>query len=163
MGSFTYRMPAGIPGGLSRGAGQATVEPQAGDAAKDFLGYGMFGKIVAEKFVPLEVGDVAGVIYGLLLRPFPTGASQDGLGTSTPPTSGGILDVLRRGYATVALAGATAAAKNGQVYVRTTVGAGETLGTIEAAADGGDCVAVAGCFFTGPADANGIVEVAYNI
>lgn len=162
--AFTYRMPAGIAGALSRGVGQATIEPQIGDAAKPFARYGMFGKTVSEKFVPLEAGDAAGVITGLLIRPFPTTSSQDGLGVSTPPTSG-MLDRLRRGYMTVTLAKGTAA-KDAQVYVVTTAGGTVALGDIVTAASpagGGTAVAAAGCFFTGPADANGAVEVAYNL
>ena len=34
---------------------------------------------------------------------------------------------------------------------------------IETAAAGGECVAVADCIFTGPADANGIVEIEYRV
>lgn len=162
--SFQFRMPAGIAGAISRGAGQATVEPQVADPAKPFLRYGIFGKTVAEKFVPLEAGDAAGVITGMLVRPFPTTSSQDGLGTSTPPTTG-LLDRLKRGYMTVALKLGTAA-KDAQVYVVTTAGGTVALNDIVPAASpagGGTAVAAAGCFFTGPADANGIVEVAFNI
>jgi hypothetical protein len=164
MNAFTYRMPAGIAGAISRAAGQAIVEPQAGDAAKPFARYGVFGKIVSEKFVPLEAGDASGVIYGVLVRPFPAGASQDGLGTSTPPTSG-ILDCARRAYLSVALKLGTAA-KNGQVYVVTTAGGTVSLGDIVTSASpagGGTAVAVTGAVFTGPADANGIVEIAYRV
>lgn len=160
--AFTYRMPAGIPGAISRGAAQATVEPVVGNAAADFPRYGMFGKTVAEKFVPLEAGDAAAVITGALVRPYPTNSSQDGLGTSTPPTSGGLLDRLRRGYMTVLLS-AGVAAKDAPVYVRTTVNGAKAVGDIETAAAGGECVLVADCTFTGPADANGIVEIALNI
>lgn len=160
--AFTYRMPGGIPGAISRGAGQATVEAILGDAAKDFPRYGMFGKTVGDKFVPLEAGDAAGVITGILVRPYPTNSSQDGLGTSTPPTSGGVLDRLKRGYMTVLLAQGVAA-KDAQVYVRTTVNGAKAVGDIETAAAGGECVAVADCVFTGPADANGVVEIALNL
>lgn len=159
--SFTFRMPAGIPGAISRGQGQATVEPQVGNAATPFPRYGMFGKTVAEKFVPLVAADAAAVITGILVRPFPTTSSQDGLGTSTPPTSG-MLDRMKRGYMTVLLSKGVAA-KDAQVYVRITVNGADAVGQIEAGAAGGECVAVVGCFFTGPADANGIVEIAFNI
>lgn len=159
MNAFTYRMPAGIPGAISRAAGSALIEPQIGNSAAAFPRYGMFGKIVSEKCVPLEAGDAAGVIYGALVRPYPTTSSQDGLGTSTPPTSG-VLDIMRRGYMTVLLAQGVAA-KNGQVYVRTAAASGKAVGDIEAGADSGNCVAVANCVFTGPADANGIVEIEF--
>lgn len=41
--------------------------------------------------------------------------------------------------------------------------AGRPIGGIEAAADGSNTIAVAGCTFMGPADASGNVEIAYNI
>lgn len=162
--SLLFRMAAGIAGAISRGAGQATVEPQVADSTKPFTRYGMFGKIVSEKFVPLESGDAATVIYGSLVRTYPTTSSQDGLGVSTPPTSG-VLDVLRRGYQSVLLAKGTAA-KNAQVYVVTTAGGTVSLNDIVSSASpagGGTGVAVAGCIFTGPADANGITEIEFNI
>lgn len=162
--SFQYRMPAGVPGALTRGANSATVEPVAGVSTSAFPRYGMFGKIVSEKFVPLGNGDAATLIYGLLIRPFPTTSSQDGIGTSTPPTSG-ILDCARRGYAAVLLALGTAA-KAAQVYVVTTAGGSVNIGDIVTAASpagGGTAVAVVGCFFEGPADATGNVEISYNI
>jgi len=159
--SFLYRMPAGIPGAISRGAGQATVEPQILNASLPFTAYGKFGKIAAEKFVPIASGDAATDVYGLMVRPFPTTSSQDGLGTSTPPTSG-VGDCLRRGYMSVLLNKGTAA-KNTGVYVRVTAAGADVVGQIETAADSGKCVLVAGCVFTGPADANGIVEIEFNI
>jgi hypothetical protein len=162
--AFTYRMPAGIPGTISRAAGQATVEPEVANAGTPFPRYGMFGKTAAEKFVPLEAGDGAGAITGLLVRPFPTTSSQDGLGTSTPPTSG-LLDRLKRGYMVVTLAKG-AAAKDAQVFVVTTAGGTVVVGDIVTSANpagGGAAVAAAGAFFTGPADANGVVEISYNL
>ena len=46
----------------------------------------------------LASGDAATDVKGMLVRPYPTsGNGTDGLGTSTPPTSG-ICDVLKRGY-----------------------------------------------------------------
>jgi len=159
--TFLYRMPAGIPGAISRGAGQATVEPQVLNLSLPFTAYGKFGKIVSEKFIPIAAADAASVVYGLLVRPYPTASSSDGLGTSTPPTSG-ICDVMRRGYLSVLLNKGTAA-KNGGVFVRITAAGGDVVGQIEAGADGGAAVLVVGCVFTGPADANGMVEIAFNI
>lgn len=162
--AFQFRMPAGIPGALSRDAASSTIEPQAANASAPFTSYGRFGKIVSEKFVPLQSGDAGSVVYGALVRPFPTTSSQDGLGVSTPPASG-VLDCLRRGYMTVLLAVGTAA-KNGQVYVVTTAGGTVVVGDIVTAsspAGGGTAVAVTGCIFTGPADASGNVEIAFNI
>jgi hypothetical protein len=162
--SFTYRMPAGIPGAISRGAGQATVEPAGRQLGAPFPRYGMFGKTVAEKFVPLEAATPFGVItacWSGRSRPPPARTA------SAPPLrpTSGILDRLKRGYMTVTLAKG-AAAKDAQVYVVTTAG-----GTVvrrrhrhlRLSGRRRHRRGCAGAFFTGPADANGIVEIAYNI
>jgi hypothetical protein len=97
--AILFRMPSGIPGDISRQS-QATVEPGVLNSASAFPGYGLFGKVSSGKFVPVGAGDTAAVVYGLLVRPYPTVSSQDPLGTSTPPTTG-MADILRRGYMTV--------------------------------------------------------------
>jgi hypothetical protein len=160
MVAYTYRMPAGVPGAVNR-AQHATVEAQVFDGNNPVTAYGRFVKIVSEKVRPIASGDAASVVYGLLVRPFPANSSQEGIGVATPPTTG-VAEVLRRGYMTVKLNQGTAA-KNGQVYVRVTAAGGKLVGDIETAADSGNCVAVSGCVFTGPADAGGAVEVAFNI
>lgn len=163
MVAFTFRMPAGIPGAVSR-IESANITPEVLSASAPFSAYGMFGKFTAGAFVPLESGDAASVITGLLVRPYPTNSGQDGLGTSTPPQTAVVGNRLVSGFMTVLLQGATAAVKGGQVYVRTTVGgSGRAVGAIEAAADGGNCVAVTRCTFVGPADASGNVEIQFNV
>ena len=159
--AILYRMSSGIPGDVTR-LSNATIEPGVYDPAKSFDTFGVPGKIVSEKFVPLEAGDTADDIYGLLVRPYPTTSSQDPLGTSTPPKAG-INDILRRGYMTVLLRAGTSA-KGGAVYVR--IGspvAGKPIGGIEAAADGADTVDLPNATFMGAADASGNVEISYNI
>ncbi|WP_175788118.1 structural cement protein Gp24 [Burkholderia cenocepacia] len=159
--AILYRMPSGIPGDISRQS-QATVETGFFDSTNPFSAYGLFGKVVSGKFVPIGAGDVATAVYGLLVRPFPTQSSQDPVGTSTPPTKGPA-DILRRGYMTVQL-NAGVAALNGQVYVRVAAAAaGKPIGGIEAAADGTNTIAIAGATFMAAADAAGNVEIAYNI
>jgi hypothetical protein len=73
--------------------------------------------------------------------------------------------VLRRGYILVKLGGATAAVKNAPANVWTgTAGGGQVPGNITAVAPAaGSCVALPNAVFMSAADANGIVEVAYNI
>lgn len=159
--AIMYRMPAGIPGDVTRPS-NSTIEPGVYDAAKSFDGFGVPGKIVAEKFVPLEAGDAATVIYGLLARPYPTTSSQDPLGKSTPAKTG-VNDILRRGYMTVLLRAGTSA-KGGAVYIR--VGSpvtGKPIGGIEAAADGANTIVLADATFMGAADASGNVEISYKI
>ena len=164
--AFISRMPAGIPGTLSRSAAQSTVDTvnitPAGSANAP-AAYGLGGLIdaVTGNFRVPAVGDAA--ITGVLVRPFPTNNSQDGLGTSTPPAKG-LVDRLLRGYISVLLSGPTAPVKDGPVWVRIqTPSAGKFVGGFEAAADGGNTVAVVGARFTGPADASGNTEIAFNI
>lgn len=161
--AILYRMPSGIPGDISRQS-QATVEPQIFDPALPFPGYGLFGKLAAGKFVPITTGDTAEAVYGLLVRPYPTtgGAGSEPVGAATPPTKG-VCDVLRRGYMTVKNNAGTPAL-GGQVYVRVAAAAaGKPIGGIEAAADGTNTIAVTGAIFMNGGDANGNVEIAFNI
>ena len=73
-------------------------------------------------------------------------------------------DILKRGYIIVNLGGTTDAAKNGTVYVRVAnASAGKPIGGVEAAADSTNTVALTNAYFTGPKDAYGVAEVAYNI
>lgn len=161
--AILYRMPSGIPGAVTRQA-VSTIEPAILDSTNAFSAFGLFGKLVAGKFVPIGAGDAASSVYGLLVRPYPTqGASaSDPLGTAVPPTTG-VANVLRRGYMTVKLNSGTAAL-GGQVYVRVAnAAAGKPIGGIEAAADGTNTIAVTGATFMSAADASGNVEIAYNI
>jgi len=164
--AFISRMPAGIPGTLSRSAAQSTVDTvniTPFGTAGAFPAYGLGGLIdaVTGNFRIPAAGDTA--ITGILIRPFPTNNSQDGLGTSTPPTKG-LVDRALRAYVSVLLSGATAPKKDGAVWCRIqNAGAGQFVGGFEAAADGGNTVAVPGAFFTGPADGNGVTEIRFNI
>lgn len=164
--AFISRMPAGIPGTICRGAANSTVEPvviTAAGQANAPVSYGV-GTLIDANTGLLRLpaaGDAA--VTGILVRPFPTNSSQDGLGTSTPPTKG-LVDRLKRGYVSILLSGATAAKKDGAVWCRIqNAGAGQFVGGFEAAADGGNTVTVPGAYFTGPADASGNVEIAFNI
>lgn len=160
MVAYTSRVPAGFAGTISR-SDSLTVEQQIIDSGTPPTAYGRFVKLVSGKVQPIASGDAATVVYGLAVRPYPAQSTTNALGVSTPPTSG-IIDVLKRGYMSVPLDNGTAS-KGAAVYVRVTVNGGLAVGNIETASDSAKCVVVAGAYFTGPADANGIVEVAYNI
>lgn len=169
---YKYNMPSGIPGAISRAGGGVVldVEPVALSSAEPFPFYGLAGSIDANgDFQIVQAADMA--IYGFLSRPFPDNQTttanffgSNPLGTpAVPPQNGGEGAALRAGYMTVQLYGATAAAKNGVVYVRTqNAGAGQQIGGVEAAADGGNTIAV-NAVFMGPADDNGIVEISFNV
>lgn len=164
MTAFQYRMPAGIPGEVNR-AFSAIIEaqivtPSGTTGAPTAYGVPMVvdntGGNVGNMRI-LVAGDTA--IYGVLIRPFPTGGSQDGLGTSTPPTNGPI-DILRFGYVNVLLSGSQAAAKGGQVYVWTAAPSGlHITGGWEAASPGGSGITITNAVFSGPADAGGNTEI----
>lgn len=153
------RMPSGIPGDISRRAA-SIIEPVQLDPANAFAGYGLPGKFNGNKFVPIAAGDVAAAVYGFLVRPYPTQtANADGSGVNLVQMA----DTMRRGYMTVKC-NAGVAAFNGAVYVRVAnAAAGKPMGGIEAAADGGNCVAIPNCVFKAAADASGNVEISFNI
>ena len=154
--AILYRMPSGIPGAVSR-QGSATLEPNLLAMA---IAFGSPVKLVAGSLMPIETGDVAGDIHGFLVRPYPT-QSAEGMVVASAE-AGTVRDVMRRGYMTVLLASGTAA-RRGPVNVRVTAGSGREPGAIEAAADGANTVVVAGAYFMGEADANGNVEIEFNI
>jgi hypothetical protein len=104
--------------------------------------------------------DTAASVFGFLVRSYPTQSSSTDFGGGVPPTSG-IASAMKRGYIGAKLDGAASAVKNGTVYVRT-AGTG-TVGGVEAAADGTNTFALANAYFTGPADASGNCEIAYNL
>lgn len=158
MVAFLYRAPAGVPGTVTR-LNDSNIEAQVIDTATPPTVYGNPVKVVSGKLQPIAASDAATVVYGFLVRANPTNSSADPLGTSTPPTSG-VISVMRRGYMTVKLAQGTGAL-DGQVYVRTTAASGKVVGQLEDAADSGNCVAIVGAAFMGPADANGNVEISY--
>ena len=167
--AFTYRMPFGIQGDISRPS-IATVEAQVFGATA-FPQYGIPAVLSAGKVVPVSA--TGQQVYGLLARPFPiTGANaSDPLGTSVPPTTG-LANLLRRGYMTVfvQLNAATAALGVG-VYIRyQNPVAGQIVGGLEAATTANNYLLTPAltygggtAYFMGPADANGFAEIGFNI
>lgn len=168
MVAFSYRMPAGIPGEVNR-INSAKIEAQIVTPLGTTGAPSQYGLAMVVDNTGGNVGNMRvasssdTAIYGFLVRPFPTGASQDQLGTSTPPASG-IVDIMRSGYMLMKLGGVTAAAKGGQVYiyVTTTDANNPVVGGI-AAATSASAIAVPNCIFMGPADTSNFVEIAFNI
>lgn len=168
MSAITFRMPYGVPGDISRPS-TATVEAQAYGATA-FSAYGLPAKSSAGKVIPVSAQN--DVVYGFLVRSFPiTGANaSDPLGTSVPPTSG-LAGILRRGYMNVLvqLGGATCALGTG-VFVRYQNPSGsQIIAGVEGATTGNNYQLTStytlggGAYFTGPVDASGNAEVAFNI
>lgn len=128
--TILYRMPAGIPGEVTRKE-DCTIEPNilGADAA-----FGGALKLSGGKVVPIESGDAATDVYGFLVRPYPTQGGPSGLATGGKLPSGSMCDVLRRGYISAALARGTAA-KGGKAYLRVAVAEGKAVGELEAVTD----------------------------
>lgn len=169
MVAYTFRMPAGIPGDLNR-AFQPTVTSEVmtplGTTGHP-TAYGIPVAIDAGTFQvrALAAGDTLANLKGFLVRPFPitSGNPGDPVGVATPPNSGAC-DVMLRGWMSVKLSGAVAAVKEGPVYIWTAAPSGSHItGGLEAANPGGSGFQVTNATFRGPADANGITEIAFNI
>lgn len=161
--AFVLRMPAGIPGDVHRLEG-AKIEPNIMDPDTPVTKYGVPVKMVSEKIQPMEVDDVTTDIYGLLVRSFPTqnAVAAEALGMATPSTVN-LCDVLRSGYMTVFCNNGDSCVKDGQVYFRNKAGSpARYIGEIDAE-DGDETIALVGATFMGTADADGNVEICFNI
>jgi hypothetical protein len=169
MVAYAFRMPAGIPGDVNRIA-SAHIETQvvssaAGEAPT------AYGLPVVLSSTSGQVGNVrvmttgdTGQPYGFIVRPYPTQSSQDPLNVSTPPTSG-LVDILKRGYMTVQMQGPTAAKKGDVPYIflTTTNTTHPVLAAVEAATSTNAVLLTSNSYFMGPADSNGMVEIAFNL
>ncbi|NUG30991.1 hypothetical protein C5U09_16230, partial [Acinetobacter baumannii] len=155
--AYLYRMPSGIPGDISRKA-HSTVEAHI--LKGNFGAFGIFGKLTADGIVPLEAADTD--VYGLIVRSYPTQSALNGIGAAVPQ-SGIVNDIMRRGYMTVKCNAGTAK-KAGKVYVRVATGTElKPIGGIEAVADGVNTIEIKNAMFMHDADAQGNVEISYNI
>lgn len=125
-----------------------------------FGAFGIFGKLTADGIVPLEAADTD--VYGLIVRSYPTQSALNGIGAAVPQ-SGIVNDIMRRGYMTVKCNAGTAK-KAGKVYVRVATGTElKPIGGIEAVADGVNTIEIKNAMFMHDADAQGNVEISYNI
>ena len=159
--AYLTRMPVGFPGAVTR-QDQVTLQPEMIDATNGPTAYGTFCKMTSGKVCKLAGGEAVGDIVGPIARPYPfQAATSEALGAGTP-LLGSVGDIMKRGYMSVAFAGTTAA-KGGQVYVCINVAGGNAVGEIFEGDDGGNNIAVTNCFFMGAADADGNVEISYNI
>lgn len=134
-------LPLGLPGTISRGAFDHTVESHANSASTPV---NEFGVAVAVKAGVASPATAAADVSGFSVRNFTQVNSAGEHSTDVVP-------VLVRGYILVKVTSGTAAA-GGKVYV-TDGGAISATGT----------TAVAGAFFMGAADASGVAEIKFNI
>jgi len=162
--AYVTRMPAGFPGMVNR-VSEASLQQEIIDQNYPPVLYGTLTKMVSGKVRTLPAAAAVGDIYGFIARPYPvqeTTAAGSALGAAGVPNKELPCDILKRGYIMVDFAGVTAS-KGGQVYVCINTAGGNAIGEIFEGADAGNNIAVTNCFFMGAADANGIVEVSYNI
>lgn len=168
--AFLYRMGAGSPGDVTRYE-NSKIEPCVIDGANPVLLFGLAGvydRTSVNGVRSVIAGDTA--IDGFIVRPFPTqqasgtnfGAAPFGVGA--PPATG-LTDILKSGYMLAKLGGTTAAVKGGVVNIWVAASTGTHVqGGVEAATSAGNTIALdAKSYFNGPADAGGIVEVAFNL
>ncbi len=164
MAAYLTRMPSGIPGVINR-AHLATVQPEILDSVNGPTAYGTFCKYTTGKLCKIAGGEAPADIVGLIARPYPVSPStaNEALGVATPDlTRPG--DLMKRGYMTVKMgANAGAVVKGGKVYLVINAAGGNTVGDIMDADDGANNIEVADCFFMGPADGSGNVEIEYKL
>jgi hypothetical protein len=169
--AFPFRMGAGFAGTVNR-LHPATIEPALNDPDAPVLGYGLAVMVdgtnnSVRQMAPGDDGATA--VYGISCRPYPfqqsTGGAAAAFGAATPPEDQPV-DVLRAGYILMPTVGAPV--KGGQVYIWVAADSGDHVqGGAEVADDGANTIALTGAGsvakFNGPADANGVAEVMFNI
>lgn len=168
--AYLTRMGIGFPGAVTRPQ-DLTAEPAILDVAKPFPSYGLAGKNLNGKFVPLEAGDDIDDVAGLFVRPYPTTNPTDARALGV--TAGYTGDQLKRGYICVAVPTGQAgtAQKGDKVYVRVAAPtASSPLGSIVLTPDSTatntpelTIAKVMGPGDSAAATTHGNVEIAYNI
>lgn len=143
-------MTRGFAGMLTRGYFDNTTEVKANDKTTPVKGFGVPVKWNATQTAVTPVAAAADAVLGFAVRTF---------GQAIPDAEGGsyqeqnLVTVLKRGYIAVAGVEGTITA-GAQVYLTST-------GGLSATADSN--TALAGAVFAGTKDADGLVEIAYNI
>lgn len=143
-------MERGFAGTLTRGFYDNTTEVKANDATAPVYDFGVPVKINSAGTGVTPVTAASDAVYGFAVRIYgqvyftPQGQF---IQNQQPVT------VMRRGYMAVALTGGTAAL-GGKVYL-------DSTGKITATPDSN--TEIPNCTFMGPADADGLVEIAFNI
>ncbi len=170
MVAYTYRMPSGIPGTLTRVTSYPNAEAQILSQTNPPTAFGVAVSLVSGAIAAFTAA--ATNTYGILVRDYPTSGSstspQTALGTSSPNASFPASVLVGNGYINVAVQAGPAPVKGGTVYIRNAAAtAGLLLGGIESASSGNNFALTSAqgvvCYFTGGMDANGNSEIAYNV
>jgi len=172
--AFQFRMGAGFAGDVNR-THPASIDANMNDPTNPVLLAGLACLIntAANTIRSIAAGDTGMTSpYGVVTRAYPfqqaaaTNYGAQAFGSATL-AGGSIQDTLRSGYIMVQLpAGAAPVTKGGAVFVWCAASAGAHVqGGFEVAATGGSTAAldVNRFSYNGPQDANGIVELAFNI
>jgi hypothetical protein len=176
--AFTFRAGAGFPGEVTRQE-NSIILPCVIDAAAPPLFYGCPVAVdtTTNGVRPIVSPDTVANLYGILVRPFPTSqASTTNFGNTplggagVPPTSGPC-SVLISGWINVQVpAGQTLTTKNGIVYIWTAASSGvHILSGFEAVTPGGSGIQISGTgiglttSYNGAQDANGVIELQFNV
>jgi hypothetical protein len=172
--AFTFRAGAGFPGEVSRQE-NSIIEPCVLNAAFPPLLFGI-PMIVdtaggnAGIVRPYTSGDTANP-YGILVRSFPqstataTNFGNTPLGGAGVPPSSGPAALLISGYIIVQVpVGSALPTKNGPVFIWTAATSGAHIqGGFETASSGSTIAITGTTHFNGPQDANGNIELVFNI
>lgn len=151
---YDRSMPAGIPGHVTRPA-HAVIDPVLLKvAAKPGTALALDAEGEAVK------ATTAAAVTGILVRTYPVQSAANDFGVADLP-AGTVQDRLRSGHIDVQLS----AAETGEAVK------GTPVKLVEAAANGfavgeiaiSEGVAIAGAYFTGPADADGVAEIEFNV
>lgn len=170
--AFAFRMGAGFAGDVNR-SHPASILPGLNDPTNPATAWGqpllMNGAANSYRSI-LTTDDAITDIDAVLVRPYPV---QEGSGSNYgaapfggggPVNPGQPLDALVSGFILVAVNGAVQ--KGGKVYIWVAASTGlHVLGGFEAAASDGNTIELASTkiYYNGPADANGIAELAFNV
>lgn len=172
MVAYAYRPGYGFPGDVTRHLFAIEAKPVVvGSLFTDF-GQAVLLDGATGGIRPVAVGDVAVTeVFGILVRSFPMQASsapgpygQTPLGAPmAPPHPPQPADVLRMGHIMVRCNGTPLIGAPAFVWADATA-APHTLGTFEVGATAGKTIALGNkTVFNSAPDANGMVELAFNI
>jgi hypothetical protein len=161
MTAFIYNMPAGIPGDVSRKE-HSKIEPQLFDASYPVTKFGVPVKMVSGKIRPMLGEESYADVYGFLVRPYPSQmATSEAIATATPDVTK-IADVMVSGYMMVKCINGTPT-KDAAAYFRHAAGSpAELIGQIEAGSLTDNTI-LTGAIFMGTGDADGNVEIKFNV
>lgn len=143
MPSYLYQAPNGVKGDISR-SNETSVEPAMLIAVSSVFAqaFGIPMKYATGGISQMGAGAVAADFCGILARSAPeiSGSTAQTFDTAVPNPDQP-QNLVVRGYVNVQVLNGTPA-RGGVVYVRITASGGFLVGALEAAADGGNSVAL---------------------